>query len=61
MADLIEAYYSAPPHDRHQALRRIVAELKRIAPSQPLEAAAILRQIVQPDLDYSTAMTLARL
>lgn len=61
MTGSIEGYYSVPPEERRGPLRGIVAELKRIAPSQPLEAAGILRQIVQPDLDCSTALTLARI
>ena len=61
MRDLIEAYYSASPDERPRSIRKLTAELKQSAVSQPEQAAVALRQILQPDLDYATVTTLAKI
>jgi FkbH-like protein len=61
MRDLLEACYSAQTDEPRRAFRKLVTALKSLPPSQAEEATGILRQMVLPDLDYATAMTLVRL
>ncbi len=58
MLELLETYHSAGPAAKPALLRKIAAELKRAGAE---DAAAALRQLVNPALDYAGAATLSRL
>ena len=60
MADLVQAYYAANEEDRPSILRKALTTLKELAISQPKECEQTLRQLIQPDLDYTSALSLAR-
>jgi FkbH-like protein len=58
---MVDIYYSAAPEDRHRVLPALLAEVKRVAPTQPETAIGLLCEVVQPDLDYSSAMMCHRI
>jgi len=60
MLDAVSAFVSATGADRQKALRELLLLLKRMAASNPVEAAGVLRGLLVPDLDYSTVEALSR-
>ena len=61
MVDLVQTYYSSDPEERRTILKKIASELRGLAESQPAEADRTLRQLINPELDYTGAQSLIRL
>jgi FkbH-like protein len=60
MEELISVFLAAPPSVRLQPLRELLAALKKAAQAEPLVAAAALRRVIGPDLDYTSIDALLR-
>jgi FkbH-like protein len=61
MVDLIQTYLSSDAEERRSILKRVVSELKHLSESEPFEAEKALRQLINAELDYTSAQSLIRL